>query len=54
MTVINAKYVNWHNENLQEFYEDDNEGFIHGVTVFNSKYLNHELDSTNIYECINF
>ena len=23
--------VNWHNEQLDKFYEDDNDGFIHGI-----------------------
>ena len=34
MTVINARYVNWHTEDLQEFYGDDNSGLIHGVYVY--------------------
>lgn len=34
MTVINAKYVNWYEENLQEFYEDNNNGFVHGIYVY--------------------
>jgi hypothetical protein len=34
MTVINARYANWHAEDLQEFYGDDNNGLIHGVYVY--------------------
>ena len=34
MTVINARYVNWFDEDLQEFYEDKSNGFIHGIYVY--------------------
>jgi hypothetical protein len=34
MTVLNAKYVNWFDEELDTFYGDDNNGLTHGVYVY--------------------
>jgi len=32
--ISTAKYVNWHDEELDTFYGDDNNGFIHGIYVY--------------------
>lgn len=32
--VINAKYVNWFDEELDQFYGHGNDGLVHGVYVY--------------------
>lgn len=32
--VINAKYVYWFDEELEQYYGDDNNGFVHGIYVY--------------------
>jgi hypothetical protein len=32
--VLNARYVNWFDAELESFYGDDNNGFIHGIYVY--------------------
>lgn len=34
MSVINARYVNWFEEEMHLTYGDDNDGLIHGLYVY--------------------
>jgi hypothetical protein len=34
MTVVNARYVNWFEEEMHITYGDDNDGLIHGIYVY--------------------
>jgi hypothetical protein len=32
--VIHGKYVNWFNEELDHFYGHNNNGYVHGIYLF--------------------
>jgi hypothetical protein len=34
MTVLNARYVNWFDEELDQYYGDSNNGLVHGIYVY--------------------
>ena len=44
--VINATYTTWFKEGLEQFYGDNNGGFIHGIYIYD--------DGENLIEAIWF